>query len=60
MPITEQERIEHMEKFGLNDLDTMPQTIDSSLRKKHSFGTIHMASSCILFQVKELSLIRSS
>lgn len=23
MPITEQERIEHMEKFGLNDLDTM-------------------------------------
>lgn len=23
IPITEQERIEHMEKFGLNDLDTM-------------------------------------
>lgn len=61
MPITDQERIEHMEKFGLNNLDTM-HTADyrQILKEEAFFWTIRMVLSCTLFPAKELPPIRSS
>ncbi len=50
MPITNEERIEHMEKFNLTSLDTMP-TADyrEALEQEAFFGTIRTVSLCIPF-----------